>query len=139
MCWLMHRRLADGWMDGLVGGGWMASSPMAARPPGRGSTSSSTQGLPGASRRSPSRPARPPFLPPVHPPPDPTHQPSTSPQTLTRWTMHLLKTTRNIILQCWLSTQPREPVFEKMLCVCGHGGGWFKRLIECRHQKRYFQ
>ena len=44
------------------------------------------------------------------------------------------------IIQCWLSTQPREPFFEKRLRVCGHGGGGgFKRLTECRHHKRYFQ
>ena len=30
------------------------------------------------------------------------------------------------IIQCWLSTQPREPFFEKMLRAC-------------RHHKRYFQ
>ena len=136
---LVNAPEACGWMGGLVGGGGDGQQPEGSPTPGRRQHLELDPGAASASRRSPSHPARPPFLPPVHPPPDPTHQPTTSPQTLTRWTMHLLKTTRNIILQCWLSTQPREPFFEKILRVCGHGGGWFKRLTECRHHKRYFQ
>ena len=110
-------------MDGWIGGWGRASSPT----PGRRQHLELDPGAASASRRSPSRPARPPSVPPVHPPPDPTHQPTTSPKTLTRWTMHLLnKTTQNIILQCWLKTQLREPCFEerKKRSLYVDIGGW---------------
>ena len=75
-------------MDGWIGGwGMDGQQPDGSPTPGRRQHLELDPGAASASRRSPSRPARPPFLPPVHPPPDPTHQPTTSPQTLTRWTM----------------------------------------------------
>ena len=134
---------ACGWMGGLVGGGGDGQQPEGSPTPGRRQhleldpgAAQSLQTLP-----FPSSPAS---VPSPRSPSTRSHPPAYHIPTNTH-TMDNASTQDNqkhnlTIIQCWLSTQPREPFFEEILLVCGHGGGGgFKRLTECRHHKRYFQ